>query len=493
MPFPNFHAARIRNPEEFTQIKVLKTLPNGIMIYGGRLKSDPRGSSKEQTFRFPKEKFTTAEAKVWLKEHNKKSILFEPAKEEKDCGTKKRKEDSDENEYQRFDYFDFIQDLIEPFKPTSEGYLTGKAIITNVGVFTYLNNDGTLRRELRLPEEVFNSESIDTLKSKPVTNNHPPEIITIDNIKNHQVGFTGNKIDTSPFHISTNITITDQQTIDDIKSGKRGLSAGYKVNLDFTPGVWMGSEYDCIQRKIRYNHVAIVNRGRAGDDAKIRMDSKTAICAGYNNESKEDKEVPDNPILKTIRIDEVEYKAEPEVIQKYIDFKKDSEELKVLKSSYTILEKERNDLKTTLSKTEAERDTALSENKKLKEDQADESKIKKLVTERINIISAASRLKIDVKDTDSNSDIQKACILKKFPDAKLDGKDEVYINARFDTITDLLSQESDAKKRESIQTIKNNFILDDSLILDEEQARQNMINRIYHESRGLTVPDGINQ
>lgn len=82
-PFPNFHAARVKSPGLFTRIRVLQTLPNGVMIYGGPLKSDPRGSGKPQSYRFPKGKFTPRQAKAWLKENNKTYTSFEPASEEK--------------------------------------------------------------------------------------------------------------------------------------------------------------------------------------------------------------------------------------------------------------------------------------------------------------------------------------------------------------------------------------------------------------------------
>lgn len=79
MPYPNFHAARMRNPNDFSKIVVLQTLPNGIMIYGGTLRSEPQGKSKVQAYRFPKAKFTVIEAKKWLSDHKLKPIMFEPA------------------------------------------------------------------------------------------------------------------------------------------------------------------------------------------------------------------------------------------------------------------------------------------------------------------------------------------------------------------------------------------------------------------------------
>lgn len=79
MPFPNFHAARIRDPNSFIRIRVLRHLPNGIMIYGGPLKSNPSGGTKTQTIRFPRKKFTVVQAKKWLRDHNYKWIEFEKA------------------------------------------------------------------------------------------------------------------------------------------------------------------------------------------------------------------------------------------------------------------------------------------------------------------------------------------------------------------------------------------------------------------------------
>jgi len=47
---------------------------------------------------------------------------------------------------------------------TKEGYLRGKAVVSCAGVFSYMNMDGTIRGELRHPEEVFKKSSLDTLK-----------------------------------------------------------------------------------------------------------------------------------------------------------------------------------------------------------------------------------------------------------------------------------------------------------------------------------------
>jgi len=78
-PYPNYHSARIKNPGLFSKIRVFRTTKEGIMFYGGPLKSKPKGGAEVQAIRFPKDEFTSAQAKKWLKEHKQKYILFEPA------------------------------------------------------------------------------------------------------------------------------------------------------------------------------------------------------------------------------------------------------------------------------------------------------------------------------------------------------------------------------------------------------------------------------
>ena len=82
-PYPNFHVARVREPGLFSRIRVLTTTKRGVMIYGGALKTKPRGASKTQSLRFPKDEFTAAQAKACLKENKQKYTSFEEATEGK--------------------------------------------------------------------------------------------------------------------------------------------------------------------------------------------------------------------------------------------------------------------------------------------------------------------------------------------------------------------------------------------------------------------------
>ena len=66
---------------------------------------------------------------------------------------------------------------------TSEGFLIDHPIVTTVGIFEYMNPDGSIRRELRLPEEVFAPESLASYKGKPIIVTHRAGRVTTDNVE----------------------------------------------------------------------------------------------------------------------------------------------------------------------------------------------------------------------------------------------------------------------------------------------------------------------
>ncbi|MEW6494498.1 MAG: DUF2213 domain-containing protein [Cyanobacteriota bacterium] len=163
---------------------------------------------------------------------------------------------------------------ITKYEITPEGYLRAWGTIARVGVQTYYDADGTPRRELRLPEEVSSPESLASFGLKPHTNTHPPQFLNSKNTKLYQTGSTDSTVFYDHGFVRVAINVTDQQTIDEITSGKKQqLSAGYGCELDFTPGVWRGQKYDAIQRRIRGNHVSSVQVGRAGEDVKMHVDT----------------------------------------------------------------------------------------------------------------------------------------------------------------------------------------------------------------------------
>jgi hypothetical protein len=81
MPYPNEHAARIKDPGAFIPESIRrKNITPGIDIIIGKIK-DGDGSMETQAYRFDKEKYTPEQVKAWLKDHDIKPISFEPASE----------------------------------------------------------------------------------------------------------------------------------------------------------------------------------------------------------------------------------------------------------------------------------------------------------------------------------------------------------------------------------------------------------------------------
>lgn len=160
-------------------------------------------------------------------------------------------------------------------KKTDEGYLTGEAAIAKVGVMTYLLKDGSTRDELINADELFNSDSLETLKMKPVTNNHPAEIfVDSKNANKIKVGFTGENIKRQDQDfLAVPLTLTDESVIKSVNRDRRELSPGYTCDLILQSGVFDGVKYDAIQTNRRYNHVAIVDRARGGSDLRLHLDS----------------------------------------------------------------------------------------------------------------------------------------------------------------------------------------------------------------------------
>lgn len=371
-------------------------------------------------------------------------------------------------------YEDAIDYATSPAEKTAEGFLVARAPVTSIGVFSYRNPDGSERRELRLPEEVFNSDSLASLRLKPLTLLHPEEAVTPENIEALQVGSVGSDVTTDSYRVYVSLAATKKDGIDAVENGTaRSLSCGYTCDIDWTSGTWMGMKYDCIQRNIRYNHVALVPVPRAGDGNSIRMDSAGTPTLPdmnkyeVNNNKNEDK-------MDKIHLDGADYQAEPQVIAAYhkaVDradgLEKELEQLR--KDSKAEAEK----LNAKISAAEGERDSYKERLDKAETDMP--SRIDAAVKARLDIVGKATAAGVEVKADMADADIKKAVIEKVFPSAKLDGKDEAYIDARFDCACETIAMQKEAGSRGDAADIppQNKQPISNQARLDEAQKRYN--------------------
>lgn len=363
-----------------------------------------------------------------------------------------KKKDSLQVSQSRLDWYqDAINYETNPAEKTAEGFLIARAPVTSIGVFSYRNPDGSERRELRLPEEVFAEESLASLKMKPLTLLHPDEKVTPENVGELSVGSVGSDVTSDSYRVYVSLTATKKDAIDSVENGSaRSLSCGYDCDIEWTSGTWMGMKYDCIQRNIRYNHVALVPVPRAGDGNAIRMDSAGTptlpdMNKHENNTNQEDK-------MDKIHLDGADYQAEPQVIAAYNKAVDRADGLE------KELEKARNDAKEQLDKLTAAKSTVEAERDSIKErldamENEMPGKIEKAIKDRLELVSKATAAGVEVKADMADADIKKAVISKVFPSANLDGKDEAYIAARFDCACELSATNGEEKSRKDAADI----------------------------------------
>lgn len=305
------------------------------------------------------------------------------------------------------------------------GFLKTSATVGRTGVLEYRQLDGSVRRELRLPEEVFSPASLESLELIPVTLRHPPRsdegggFVNPKNSKKYTVGSASHPYTVNENRVGVKVLIQDQEAIDAIQSGLREVSPGYTTHLEFSPGVYEGQPYDAIQRNIRYNHVALVDKGRQGETVRLHLDSDAIEIVGQ-------EEV--NMKMVKISLDGVDFEL-PEAAKQAVEreLSRGAEEAKQLKDQLSAESARADAAEAALASEKAAFDEFKENAPKLIE----ESTKARLGLERVaqDILGADEELK-----SLDDAEIKRAVIAKVSPAVaeKLDDKDEVYLDASFD-------------------------------------------------------------
>lgn len=161
---------------------------------------------------------------------------------------------------------------------TGEGFLICRNVpIARIGEQDYLGteiglNDQSVIKVTRSEDEVFSAAALASFEGKPVTNDHPPVLLDPDTVGQYERGHVQNVRrgtgEWSDFVVA-DLHIHDAELIDAIRDGKRQVSCGYECEyVDNEDGTYS-------QTKIRGNHVAVVDEGRAGVKAAIMDSNKT--------------------------------------------------------------------------------------------------------------------------------------------------------------------------------------------------------------------------
>ena len=402
---------------------------------------------------------------------------------------------------------------------TPEGYLIDNPILTRVGIFEYHNPDGTIRRELRLPEEVFAAESLASYKGKPVILTHEAGLVDVDNVQQEHIGTILSEGIQDGDNVRAQIVIHDAESLD---YGLRELSLGYTQTPDETPGVWNGQPYDAIQRNIQINHLALVEKARAGEQARLNIDGEEQ---GGNQMSKARKDglTPEeiarlveeykqrqaqrmqnsnpttdegtNPEEQTTDEDEADPVKE---VKDRRDRRDASGDCETMDEASGVIAQQDEDIQKLLDfiaqlqakidfdeasaeeevKTDGEGETAEAnaDEEEPQENPLNMDSIDAYVNQKIELIRLGDKLNLDGIETMKPMDAKKAIIKKVHPNIRLDGKDTAYINAMFD-----IAKES-VGKRKDVDYQRQQMFRGDSAhnkpVDGQNEARRRMIEKM---------------
>lgn len=319
-----------------------------------------------------------------------------------------------------------------------DGSITSKAIITTAGIYSYRLPDGSVQKEFRSPEEVFKADTMASARMMPITNDHPPTVfLDPTTAKKYSVGFTGENVERADDSCVAPIKINAEEGIKAVDSGRRQFSCGYSARVVKQDGQWKGQPYTHAQTDIKYNHLALVDQGRAGPSASLRLDA--ADACQITDATAEPTEPPEPKGTKTmsskVRLDNgIQYDCADEVA---VEFKKIKDQVgeqqAKLDASVASLEAMTGERDTLKGSSEALQTKVDEFEKTLAE------KVQAGVTERSAVLDSARKIitkEEDAKKLDAMSiiDIKKAVIEASSPKTDLEGKTDAHLDGMFEIL-----------------------------------------------------------
>lgn len=313
---------------------------------------------------------------------------------------------------------------------TDEGFLRVPGKVARTGIQQYLacelGLDGDPNRIInvyRPEEEVFNTDSLASFDGVDITLQHPDTLVDSNNYSRVSKGVVrGSGTRTDDNFVQCNLLIKAKDTVDAVLSGTCELSAGYTATYDDTPGTAPdGTPYQFKQTNIRINHVAVVDRARAGSSARI-FDA-TQPSGGI---------MPVNITLDSGRAIDVADAANAQLVA----------------DAYDRLLKRVNDAETAAEVSQAKIDDLSGKLEKANIAASDEA-IKARVEEVAQVQTKARKVAGDSFACDSvnATEIMRAALTVRFPARSFADKSADYISAAFDMASE--EDEDEDKKKDS--------------------------------------------
>lgn len=225
---------------------------------------------------------------------------------------------------------------------TDEGFLVVPGRVARTGVQEYLAKElgmsdrkpNDIIKVNRPADSVFDEESLATYNGADITIEHPDTFVDVDTYSQLSAGVVrGAGVQDGDF-VLCELIIKDKKAIEAVEAGKVQLSAGYTAEYveanDNEP-------FDLIQRNIKINHVALVDRARAGAQARL-FDHKGKRAMKITLDSDRTVELEDGATATLIsdsldRLNQRATDAEADVEKKQATIDAQAEEIAELKKS----------------------------------------------------------------------------------------------------------------------------------------------------------------
>lgn len=318
---------------------------------------------------------------------------------------------------------------VSSVRRTSDGYLVAQAKAVRSGIQMYAGievgmTDRDMVRIYRPAIEVQSRDSLQSFSHAPITIDHPSGPVTAENWRDLSVGEVSTAALPDGEWIALPLILKDAKAIAAVEAGKRELSAGYTCELDMTPGITSdGQSYDGQQKTIRINHLALVDKARAGSEARIGDAAHWGISPLTMSKPQEDAV---SEALKTVVLGDKAAQvalADAPIIEA---FKADA--AKMLADAKTAHDQAMAAKDAELAKAEAERDAAKA---KVLSDADLDAK----VLARGDLIAKARAIHDADYSCKSDGDIRKAVVVAK-RGAGMADKSAAYIDAAFDILAE---------------------------------------------------------
>lgn len=315
--------------------------------------------------------------------------------------------------------YDKASPLSKPVR-LPNGFVRAEGYLTRSGIFVYRDAQGKTVRELRPPEEVMHADSLASFGMMPVTNDHPPELLTADNAKQYAVGAVSEQVQPDGDKLRASLMITDAKTIEAVQAGKVELSCGYTADVVAEAGTWNGQRYDARQTNIRGNHVAIVDVGRAGPECALRMDAADGAA----------QEITMDPVM--MELGGAQYAVPADLaaeIAKMLEAKGLSPTMdagKAAPAASADLEAAKADNAALRAKLDGLTSAAAAK--------AMREKLILEIREDMALCEMAKRFDADVSEADSAEIKRRKIVAKLDPTIKLDGKSPEYVGGLLDAL-----------------------------------------------------------